>query len=81
MAMNGTITEAMRPMLLMPPRITRPVITSRTHPVTIGATPKLLCMACATELDCTELPIPKDATMPKKAKNMASHFMLSPCSR
>ncbi len=73
--------EAAVAILRIPPKITMPVNTVKTIPVYIGSMPKLLCTACATELDCTELPIPKEATVPKKAKAIANHFHFEPKPR
>ena len=80
MAITGTMAEDTREMLLMPPRITRAVNTVSTTPVIQESIWKLAWMDCATELDCTELPIPKEASVPNRANSSAIHFMFRPRS-
>ena len=78
--MIGTMAEDTLEMLRMPPRITRPVNTVSTTPVIQVSMAKLVWIACATELDCTELPMPNEASTPKMANSTASHFLPRPRS-
>ena len=65
---------------LIPPKITKAENTVMTIPVIHVATPVLFSTARATVLDCTELPIPKDAKVPNSAKISANHFHFRPRS-
>ncbi len=76
--MNGTSQLATAEMRLMPPRITAPVSTASTMPVTDGATPNDVCIAAAMLFDCTMLPMPKPATPPNTAKAVPSHAQRLP---
>ena len=67
-------------MLLMPPKITMPVNTVKITPVIHGSILKLLLIDIATEFDCTELPMPKEAMVPKSANSKAIHFIFRPRS-
>ena len=80
MAIIGTITEDALEIELIPPKITNAENTVITTPVIQVSTPKLFSTAKATVLDCTELPIPNEATVAKKAKIIASHFHFKPRS-
>ena len=80
MAMNGTMNEVALEMLWMPPSTTTAVRTVSAAPVIQGSTWKLAWMAWATELACTELPMPKEASTPNRANSTASHLMPRPRS-
>ena len=79
-AMTGTISEAARAIVKMPPRITIAVTAVSTSPVIHPGTPKLAVIDWATEFDCTDDPVPSAATMPQTANAPARRFMPSPRS-
>ena len=64
----------------MPPSTTMPVRMVSATPVIQGLMSKLVWMACATELACTELPMPNEASTPNAANSTAIHFMFRPRS-
>ena len=66
-AIVGTKLEAALPMLLIPPNITNATNMAITDPIIILDTPNSIESTCATELDCTLLPIPNAAIIPKNA--------------
>ena len=54
----------MFPMLLIPPRITKPTSNAVTKPITVVEIPNSMLITCDTELTCTPLPIPNaDVTL------------------
>ncbi|MNF88521.1 hypothetical protein D3C84_710180 [compost metagenome] len=76
--MNGTSEAATLPIRLMPPRITRPVMTMVATPVTQDGIAKLASRAEAMLFTWTMLPMPKPARPPKMAKALPSHSHFLP---
>ena len=76
--MNGTSQFATEAMRLMPPRITAPVITVSTTPVTTGLMSNEPCMAAAMLFDCTMLPMPNPARPPNSANIVPSQAQRGP---
>src|SRR5690606_1299763 len=76
--MIGTITEDALEIDLIPPKITSAEKAVMIMPVIQVSIPKLFSTASATVLDCTELPLLKDASLPNKSKIRASHVHVRP---
>ena len=71
MGTSFSVTAAMR---LMPPRRIIPINMAATVPVTLGDTPKAFSIACAIELLCERLPMPKETGIHSAAKSRAIHL-------
>lgn len=76
--MAGTSASATRPIRLMPPRMTAPVTTVSTMPVSQTGTPKVFSATPAMALACTMLPMPKPAKPAVSAKATPSQRQRGP---
>ena len=72
------MTSAIR---VMPPRITTPVRTTITMPLTWAGTPKVAFTDSATLLAWTMLPMPKAASAVRNANRLPSHGAFRPFFR